>query len=735
MMTMLLTNNHRSLSSSSSNFKKGNQGDNLRKQQAIKRQMERAIPVTEESSSSSSFVPPALSPIRPSSSAAAASSSSTQGSSFFGTGDVTTGLARLRIQTPKMKSFYLEDNHNDHPNENSQTTTSSIILPTTITPTWESNKQSTLMVPMGSNSIGRKNDGTTRLPQNNGTVDEDDNEMGFEIDRESLYDPKIHLPHAPQDWKGYESATPLSDYLMQRIGVSGQPITTAEYMRHALTHPQYGYYTTTTNTTNSTRSTKKNQTISSSKDNDDYDHDDWDDSSIGDTSSSSSSDNTLASNTIFGPTGDFVTAPEISSVFGHCLCVWFMTQWQTTLYKQKQISFVELGPGKGTLMADIIELAHSSKLIDFGQCIASIHLIEASETLRMEQRATLTRVVGHLVKLEFVDSTTGDHKMTNDKRGDKTTATTKGIVNTIRVQWHNDFTTYQKKRDRDVPTMIILQEFLDALPVHQFQKTDEGWRERMIDVVAAEDEHANREAIERIAHQSSSSSSNDGDSSAPGSSRDGRRALIPRLRQVLAPQVTPAVELLLSTNMAYDQFPENTVIEICPDALLLVEDIVTVLEESTGAALIIDYGEDGTTDTLRAFSRHRQVPLTSRPGQVDVTADVDFFALKNCVSSRSTTTTKHLPPSTSSSTATTPSTTPIEIYPFGPVPQGEFLMKMGAGDLAMNAIERDETTEEEAQAIADAFKYLVMPEHMGTKFKVLALARKRDGLFAPPGME
>jgi SAM-dependent MidA family methyltransferase len=82
-----------------------------------------------------------------------------------------------------------------------------------------------------------------------------------------------------------------------------------------------------------------------------------------------------------------------------------------------------------------------------------------------------------------------------------------------------------------------------------------------------------------------------------------------------------------------------------------------------------------------------------------------------------------------SSTATT------KIHPFGPVPQGEFLMKMGAGDLTMNAIEKDETTEEQAQAMADALKYLVMPEHMGTKFKVLALARKRDGLFAPPGME
>lgn len=241
----------------------------------------------------------------------------------------------------------------------------------------------------------------------------------------------------------------------------------------------------------------------------------------------------------------------------------------------------------------------------------------------------------------------------------------------------------------------------------------------MIDVVSAEEEEADRKAMEAIA----AATGGKGDASPK------RQPLIPRLRQVLAPQATPAVELLLSSNEQYSAFPEGTVVEICPDALILVEDIVTVLKESKGAGLIIDYGEEGTSDTLRAFSRHQQVPLTSRPGQVDVTADVDFFALKNCVA------TVRTPAEGGGGSATGGTASPPEIHAFGPVPQGEFLMRMGAADLAMNAIERDETTEEQAQAIADALKYLVLPEHMGTKFKVLALARKRDGLFAPPGME
>lgn len=61
-------------------------------------------------------------------------------------------------------------------------------------------------------------------------------------------------------------------------------------------------------------------------------------------------------------------------------------------------------------------------------------------------------------------------------------------------------------------------------------------------------------------------------------------------------------------------------------------------------------------------------------------------------------------------------------------------MRMGAGELTMNAIEKEETTDDQAQALADALKYLVMPEHMGEKFKVLALSRKREGLFGPAGL-
>jgi NADH dehydrogenase [ubiquinone] 1 alpha subcomplex assembly factor 7 len=558
---------------------------------------------------------------------------------------------------------------------------------TTAGAAWESNK-------IGMSSLLRSPRSTHHLDIDGLNNNSNSIDTNFLIDRGEMFDPTIHLPHAPQDWRGYEPATPLSNFLMQRIGVAGQPITTAEYMRHALTHPLYGYYT---NAAKRCRGGFTVGTANNADDVDDFDQNEWDNDNDSHTTTSAGKNSTYSS-TIFGQKGDFVTAPELSSVFGHALCIWFMTVWQQApLNRPAAVDMVEFGPGRGTLMADLLQLAHSSKLIEFGRSIRTVHFIEASQELRKEQKDTLTRSLGHLIELEFAE----DIQKEDESEPSEILTTDKKHVNSIRIVWHDDFSAFEKSRVKDTPVMMVLQEFLDALPVHQFQKTEEGWRERMIDVASVDDG-------EDLNAQKGSGAS-----------------LKPRLRQVLAPQVTPAVEVLLQSSKdayeVYNSFPVGTVVEVCPDALLLVQDITKVLHESRGAALIIDYGEEGTADTLRAFSRHQQVPLTSKPGEVDVTADVDFFALKKVVSQM----TMNKGDRESA----------VDIHAFGPVAQGEFLMKMGAGEMTTNAIEKPETTEEQAQAMFDALKFLVMPEHMGTKFKVMALARKRDGLFAPAGME
>ena len=526
--------------------------------------------------------------------------------------------------------------------------------------------------------------------------------------KQSMYDPKIHLPYAPQQWTSdYEPATELSDALMERIGVSGKPITVAEYMRNALTHPLYGYYTSET--------TSATTTAANSKD-DDWDDDD--DDLIQDTEAAAAS----TSSKIFGRTGDFITAPEISHVFGHCICLWFITQYNDLLGKPKQVQLVEMGPGRGTLMADILQLALTAKdKSDFGQSITTMNLIETSLELREQQQATITESLTDLsdnIDLEFClpDEKVASNNETDPQEGPATSESAgdnddhNSSKQKIRVVWYDDFTSFQHRRNKDVPVLMVLQEFLDALPVHVFQMTKKGWRERLIDVVDAEEvEEAKKK---------------NGDDH-----EDKDTKPVPRLRQVLAPETTPAVDVLLS-NDAYnnhDNFPVDSVVEICPEAIWLAKDMAKVLEESRGVALIIDYGEDGTSDTLRAYSKHKQVPLTSMPGQVDVTADVDFFALRKSLQQQT--------PSSSTSNDDDDSTSVAKIDPFGPITQGEFLMRMGAGDMVIHKIEQDETTEEQAQKLYDALQFLVMPEHMGQRFKVLALGQKRDGIFAPPGFE
>lgn len=111
-----------------------------------------------------------------------------------------------------------------------------------------------------------------------------------------------------------------------------------------------------------------------------------------------------------------------------------------------------------------------------------------------------------------------------------------------------------------------------------------------------------------------------------------------------------------------------------------------------GGALVIDYGSTtGTGDTIRGFSRHKQVPVLSLPGSVDITADVDFRALSYAV--------KQIDGNAST---------------FGPVTQGQFLMSLGAGNRVEALIDDDETTEDQAENLFTAFERLVSAEHMGT---------------------
>lgn len=174
--------------------------------------------------------------------------------------------------------------------------------------------------------------------------------------------------------------TALTRLIARRIAASG-PMTVAEYMATALGHPEHGYYMT---------------------------------------------------RDPFGRAGDFITAPEVSQIFGELIGIWCAAVWQM-MGRPSRFNLVELGPGRGTLMADALRAVVQAP--EFIRA-AKISLVETSPVLRAAQHRTLPD---------------------------------RDIV------WYGSLDEVPEG-----PLLLIANEFFDALPVHQLVRTDRGWRERLV---------------------------------------------------------------------------------------------------------------------------------------------------------------------------------------------------------------------------------------------------------------
>ncbi len=128
-----------------------------------------------------------------------------------------------------------------------------------------------------------------------------------------------------------------------------------------------------------------------------------------------------------GRDGDFITAPEISQIFGELVGLWLADRWMA-MGRPDPVRLVELGPGRGTLMADAVRAM--SVVPDLRRALR-IHLVESSETLRREQAE---RVPG--------------------------------------ARWHDRFEDVPRG-----PLLLVANEFFDALPIRQFRREAAGWRE------------------------------------------------------------------------------------------------------------------------------------------------------------------------------------------------------------------------------------------------------------------
>src|SRR5215470_1713314 len=161
-----------------------------------------------------------------------------------------------------------------------------------------------------------------------------------------------------------------------------------------------------------------------------------------------------------GAEGAFVTAPEISQVFGELIGLWAGVVWRN-IGAPAPVNLVELGPGRGTLLRDALRAARS--IPDF-LAAASVHLIERSAPLREAQRDTLARPADRR-----------RHRPESAVTWAGTWAGTWAV--TWAVTWHEAISTVPKGA-----TIVIANEFLDALPIRQLVWEGGKWHERVVDV-------------------------------------------------------------------------------------------------------------------------------------------------------------------------------------------------------------------------------------------------------------
>ena len=152
---------------------------------------------------------------------------------------------------------------------------------------------------------------------------------------------------------------------------------------------------------------------------------------------------TYAGGRMLGRDGDFVTAPEISQIFGELLGLWAAVVWQQ-MGSPVPVHLVELGPGRGTMMADMLR---AIRRVPAFAAAVSVHMVETSPGLTRLQQSLLT---------------VGDQRPA------------------IPLAWHTALSGVPEG-----PAIIIANELLDAFPVRQLVGTAEGWRERCVGVGAS----------------------------------------------------------------------------------------------------------------------------------------------------------------------------------------------------------------------------------------------------------
>ncbi|MEM6741191.1 MAG: SAM-dependent methyltransferase [Pseudomonadota bacterium] len=289
------------------------------------------------------------------------------------------------------------------------------------------------------------------------------------------------MPSAVRAMPPQPETAPLAQRLARRVAATG-PLTLAEYMAECLLDPTHGYYTT---------------------------------------------------RDPLGAAGDFTTAPEISQMFGELVGLALAQAWLDQ-GAPEPITLAELGPGRGTLMADLLR---ATRTVPGFAAAARVHLVERSPTLRAAQAERLP----------------------------------------ASTQWHNDVADLPENR----PLFLVANEFFDALPIRQFRRDAQGWREVM------------------ITHHSAG----------------------------FAFALSPPAPIAALDHRLADTAPGD-IVELCPALPASVTEIARRLSHRGGCAFLIDYGGwRARGDTFQAVRAHERADPLAAPGTADLTAHVDFEAI------------------------------------------------------------------------------------------------------------
>ncbi len=344
---------------------------------------------------------------------------------------------------------------------------------------------------------------------------------------------------------GNEQLT-LSDLIDRQIRETG-PMSIATYMGLALTHPREGYYTGADP---------------------------------------------------LGAKGDFVTAPEISQMFGELIGFFIVNLWQQ-LDQPRSFTLLELGPGRGTLMQDALRVAAKAEgFLD----ACHLQLFETNPALKAQQAERLGQ--------------------------------------------YNPYWASEIDAVADDPLIVVANEFFDALPIRQFVKAADGWHERQVGL------------------------------------RDGKRTF------GLSPTPIPGDAMPEAVRNAAD----GETYEVSLATADALQRLGKRIAAQRGAILAIDYGYAATQtgETLQAIRRHSFADVLEAPGEIDLSAHVDFDALGRVAADLG-----------------------LKVEPLAT--QRDFLARLGIVERA-SALAR--ANPEQLDALAAALRRLTDSSEMGTLFKV-----------------